>query len=327
MPHTDLSISDHHLGPPARGLLLSRPGGCIAGDGFPPRTGGRGGRGGCGSSVHDHQASGGLLAEGQQRAGSRVELHQHGPELCLPRLSGIVAIDRGLYHRVGMRAGPRVPVHGGPRTPALPSFLPSPIPFPRKGESMSPLLAAVRQVVFLRGRSPGAARYLGDSTSCSSTGTGFTCKVPFPPTPRYRTASTSGGSLPCSPATWVCSVHIAWQQPKQEKMGNPSSLSPLSYPPLRRLSRRSGKLGSSRAITEASSHTARETETLGTEGSQPHVPAPGSRPPGSQRGGLASCATHQRSSTDNSPALARRPGISHPHCLADVEIQAPDAEK
>lgn len=70
-----------------------------------------------------------------------------------------------------------------------------------------------------------------------------------------------------------------------------------------------------------------KTETLGTEGSQPHVPAPGSRPPGSQRGGLASCATHQRSSTDNSPALARRPGISHPHCLADVEIQAPDAEK
>lgn len=133
MPHTDLSISDHHLDPPARGLLLSRPGGCIAGDGFPPRTGGRGGRGGCGSSVHDHQASGGLLAEGQQRAGSRVELHQHGPELCLPRLSGIVAIDRGLYHRVGMRAGPRVPVHGGPRTPALPSFLPSPISISKKG--------------------------------------------------------------------------------------------------------------------------------------------------------------------------------------------------
>lgn len=269
----------------------------------------------------------GVVAEGQQRAGSRVELHQHGPELCLPRLSGIVAIDRGLYHRVGMRAGPRVPVHGGPRTPALPSFLPSPISISKKGRKHVTTSGCRPTGRFSTWQEPRCGTVSGDSTSCSSTGTGFTCKVPFPPTPRYRTASTSGGSLPCSPATWVCSVHIAWQQPKQEKMGNPSSPSPLSYPPLRRLSRRSGKLGSSRAITEASSHTARETETLGTEGSQPHVPAPGSRPPGSQRGGLASCATHQRSSTDNSPALARRPGISHPHCLADVEIQAPDAEK
>ena len=44
-------------------------------------------------------------------------------------------------------------------------------------------------------------------------------------------------------------------------MGNPLIPS-LTHPPLRRattlLSRRSGKLGSSRAITEASSHTARE---------------------------------------------------------------------
>lgn len=48
----------------------------------------------------------------------------------------------------------------------------------------------------------------------------------FPPTPRYRTASTSGGSLPCSPATWVCSVHIAWQQPKQERWVTPHPLPP-----------------------------------------------------------------------------------------------------
>lgn len=155
-----------------------------------------------------------------------MELHQHRPELCLPRLSGIVAIDRGLYHRVGMRAGPRVPVHGGPRTPALPSFLPSPISISKKGRKHVTTSGCRPTGRFSTWQEPRCGTVSGDSTSCSSTGTGFTCKVPFPPTPRYRTASTSGGSLPCSPATWVCSVHIAWQQPKQERWVTPHPLPP-----------------------------------------------------------------------------------------------------
>lgn len=235
-------------------------------------------------------------------------------------MSGIVAIDRGSTTASGWEQGPVRPCTLDPRPqPSRPSSRPR-FPFPTTAQSMSPLLAAVRQVVFLRDRSlvPRAAWYLGDSTRCSSTGTGFTCKVPLhvPPAPRYRTASPSGGSLPCSPATWVCSSRKRWV--------TPSSPSPLSYPPLRRLSRRSGKLGSSRAITEPSSHTARETETLGTEGSQPHVPAPWFPTPGLPAGWFGvMCDT---------PALTthqpwRRPGISHLHCLADFEIQAPDAEK
>jgi hypothetical protein len=45
MPDMGCSISGHYSAPLAWGLLLSWMGGCIAGDGFLPRTDGRGGGG------------------------------------------------------------------------------------------------------------------------------------------------------------------------------------------------------------------------------------------------------------------------------------------
>lgn len=77
MPDTDLSMSDH-MCPPARGLLLSRSGGCIAEDGFLPRTDGRG------SSVHDQQASGGCWQRVSREQGAVWSCTNTDPNFACP---------------------------------------------------------------------------------------------------------------------------------------------------------------------------------------------------------------------------------------------------
>jgi hypothetical protein len=239
-----------------------------------------------------------------------VESHQHGPDFARwLRLSGIVAIDRGLNHRLGMGPGPvrSCTLDPGPQ-PSLPS-LPSPTPKSRSGRGEHVTTSGCRQCdksLFCVTRA-WCGMVSGGFNTSSANWNWIHMQSALPPASRYRTTSTSGGLLPCPSHLGVCSVHVAWQQPKQRKMGNPSSpLLPTHHHGEGRCFSPvvPAKLGSSRAITEASSHTAREKKTLrhwAPTGANPMSPllVPDPRAPS---GVVWRHVRH--TSTDDSPALA-----------------------